>query len=63
MRREGKVATFEEFKNCLMKYYCTKLQVRELRDQYENLKQTGSVIDFVRETKRLIHELADDEKQ
>ncbi len=61
MRREGKAATFEEFKNCLMKYYCTKLQVRELRDQYENLKQTGSVIDFVRETKRLIHELADDE--
>ena len=61
MRREGKAATFEEFKNCLMKYYCTKLQVRELRYQYENMKQTGSVIDFIRENKRLIHELADDE--
>lgn len=61
MRKEGKTATFEQLKDCLIKFCCTKLQAGELKDQYENLKQTDSVVNPIREIKRLMDELADDE--
>lgn len=51
--------TFALFKEFMNKNYETLLPAHRFRAQYKSLKQTGSVSDFVRELKRLIHELND----
>jgi hypothetical protein len=51
--------TYALFKEFISKNYETLLPAHKFRAQYKALKQTGSVSDFVRELKRLVHELND----
>jgi hypothetical protein len=57
LRANNEELTFERFTSCMLKHYATLMPARTARVDYDALKQTSSVADYVRETKRIAHEL------
>ncbi len=51
--------TFELFSESMMKFYDTLIPARKFRQEFKSLTQTGTVSHFVREMKRVVHELSD----
>ena len=51
--------SLQDFRTFLLKRYDTLLPTRQFKQQYCELKQTGTVIEFTRAMKRLIYELND----
>jgi hypothetical protein len=57
IKAHNEVLNFERFKSCMLKHYATLMPARTARVEYDSLKQTGTVAAFVRDTKRIAHEL------
>jgi len=49
--------SLQDFKDFLLKHYDTLLPARRFKQQFRELKQTGSVSEYTRSMKRLIYEL------